>query len=115
MHSQSPASSKGVTADIGLFIANVGTEESNAFGCLLDCLVDSVLGDLAGPVGPGVVGVDAGVCTAAVGEDVMDLTGKGFDWAVVVASAFLVDCLSPGAILLVVNSEGGLMCLEEPG
>ena len=56
---------------------------------------------------------NGGGAGAAVGEDVVDSAGQGFDWAVVGAGAFVVDALAFDAALLVGNSHGGFGGLEQ--
>ena len=50
-----------------------------------------------------------------MGQDVVDSTGQGLDWAVEGASAFLVDALAFDTILLIGHANGGLCCSEEGG
>ena len=56
---------------------------------------------------------DFGGASAAVGHDVVDSTGQGLDWAVGIASAFVVDALTFDSALLIGDSHGGFGSFEQ--
>ena len=57
------------------------------------------------------VAEDGCVVGSTIGHDVMDSSCQGFDGAIDVAGAFVVDALSFDTTLLIRNSHSGFRCL----
>ena len=59
------------------------------------------------------VAKDGCVVGSTIGHDVMDSSCQGFDGAIDVAGAFVVDALSFDATLLIGYSHCGFCCLQK--
>ena len=82
--------------------------EVEAGNCSLECCVDVGWCDILGcGCLVGEVGTEGGVVVVGMAPDVVDTPDECCYWAGDVMSGFMVDDLVAGAILLIVDAEGG--------